>query len=182
MSFICESGIGHVGGYIAEVGYNICTNYNHPAPGYILHEFIVEPVIDYIICHQSQDPQQIIETINNSSLQDTTLYMAEFYAKYQASVAVNTAIASHLGVIAIPIIPAIILVAPSVIITTLLISSVFSYIPPIIDEISLFSNNTSYSHTDKYIHPGALRYGTDIFYQNFTEVENETCILLQEND
>ena len=45
--------------------------------------------------------------------------MAEFYAKYQASVAVNTAIASHLGVIAIPIIPAIILVAPSVIITTL---------------------------------------------------------------
>ena len=53
MSFICESGIGHVGGYIAEVGYNICTNYNHPAPGYILHEFIVEPVIDYIICHQS---------------------------------------------------------------------------------------------------------------------------------
>jgi hypothetical protein len=69
---------------------------------------------------------------------------------------------------------------PSVIITTQLISSAFSYIPSIIDEISLFSNNTSYSHTDKYIHPGALRYGTDIFPQNFTEIEKETFISLED--
>ena len=62
-----------------------------------------------------------------------------------------------------------------------LISSGFSYIPSIIDEISLFSNNTSYSHTDKYIHPGALRYGTDIFYQNFIEIEKETFISLQDH-
>ncbi|MFK7760843.1 MAG: hypothetical protein AB8B46_01790 [Candidatus Midichloriaceae bacterium] len=183
MSFICESGIGHAIGEIAETGFNIFTNYNYPIPGYILHEFIVEPAIDYIICYQSQDPQKIIGIINNSSLQNTTLYMAEFYTKYQASVAVNNVIAWYLGVITVPITPAIILVASSaVIITTQLISSAFSYIPSIIDDISLFDNNMSFEHLDTgiYIHPCAPRYGTDIFYQNFTEVENEIFILLQD--
>ena len=182
MSFICESGIGHAIGEVAEVWFNTITNNNYPVPGYILHEAIVEPVIDYTICHQSQDRQQIIEIINNSTLRDTTLYMTEFYAKYQASVAVNAVIAWHLGVATVPITPAIILVTlPAVITTTKLISTAFSYIPSIIDEISLFSNNTSYSHTDKYIHPGALRYGTDIFYQNFIEIEKETFISLQDH-
>ena len=234
MSFICESGIGHVVGYIAEVGFNICTNYNYPALSNILHEFIIEPIIDYTICHELPDLQQIIEIINNYSsqdilrydahiiyqnstelekthihtnpyfhpyapqygtdifyqnstvinysLQDTALYLAEFYVKYQASVVVNAVIAWHLGVIEVPIISAFIFVMPSVIMTNELISLGFSDIPSIIDEISLFDNNTLHLHTDAYVHPCALRYGTDIFYQNFTEVENETCILLQEND
>ena len=185
MSFICESGIGHAIGEVAEVGFNTFTNYNYPVQGYILHEFIVEPVIDYIICHQLQDPQQIIEIISNSSLQDTTLYMTEFYAKYQASVAVNTIIAWHLGVITVPITPAIILVASSVvIITTQLISSAFSYIPSIIDEISLFGNYMSFEHldTEAYIHSCAPQYGTDIFDQNFTKIEKEAFILWQDND
>jgi hypothetical protein len=181
MSFICESGIGHAVGCIAEVVFNTYTKNNYPVLSYTLHEFIIEPAIDYKICHKSPDSQQITETINNYSLQDTTLYLAEFFVIYQASVAINAAVALYLGVNIVPIIPAIILATPFVLISSKLISSGFSYIPSIIDEISLLGNNTSHLRMDGYIHPCAPRYGTDIFHQNSTEIEKETFILLQDH-
>lgn len=184
MSFICESGLGHVIGKIAEKGFNIFTNYNYTIEGCILHEFIVEPAIDYIICYQSQYIQKIIGIINNSSLQNRTLYMVEFYIKYQAYVAVKEFIHSYTEVITVPNKLLQVLVATSeVIITTKLISSAFSDITSTIYDISLFDNNMLFEDLDTgiYINHCAPRYGTDIFYQNFTEVENEIFILLQDN-
>lgn len=57
MSFICESGIGHVAGSAVETLITITCNKIRPKNsfsgtlGYVVHEFMVEPAVDLKICH-----------------------------------------------------------------------------------------------------------------------------------
>ena len=51
MSIICESGIGHAVGEIAEIIFNTYTGNAKPVLGYIIHEGLIEPIFDYITCY-----------------------------------------------------------------------------------------------------------------------------------
>ncbi len=176
MSMICESGIGHVVGHFVEQLYNRCTKNTNSIEGYFLHEFIVEPIIDYKVCN-GNPVNQLKDIINKLNFMEILLITAKFYINYKISVNINESLASHLEVETIPMKYSMLIITPLVMTSSELISLSFDCIEHLLSNVYTSDNSTHTTPKNNYMdsntHSNELQCGIMDWYSNTTEPDGE---------
>ena len=177
MSIVCESGIGHVAGHFVEQLYNQYTKSVSSKVGYFIHEFIVEPIIDYMICN-GNPVNQLKDIINKLNFTDILLIIAKFYINYKISVGINESLASHLEVETIPMKCSTFIIAPLVIISSMVASSSFDYCMEYLLSNLYTSDNSTHTtpknnYMDSNTHSNELQCGIIDWYSNTREPDGE---------
>jgi len=172
MSMICESGIGHVVGHFAEQLYNQYTKSVSSKVGYFIHEFIVEPIVDYIICN-GNPVNQLEDIINKLNFMEILLITAKFYITYKISVGIKESLASHLEVETIPMKCSIFILAPLVVISSKLIDCVEYLLSNVYTSDNSTHTTPKNNYMDSNTHSNELQCGIMDWYSNATEPDGE---------